>query len=74
MALKLKSPNISVQKISIRPKKVEVKKASKQIDQTKDQNSIIEPDFNMQQLIDVYVINNTARKCIELIAKNVVGK
>lgn len=34
---------------------------------------VIEPEYSFDELIDIYETNNTARKCIELYAKNVVA-
>ena len=36
-------------------------------------NLAVEPYYPFSSLIDIYETNNTARKCIELYAKNVVG-
>lgn len=50
-----------------------LRKSATQVDtEARFNNRSIEPKYNMESLLDIFETDNTARKCIELYAKNVV--
>lgn len=58
----------------LRLSKASMKKGSTQKDEKRfGSNMAVEPEYSFDQLISIYETNNTARKCVDLYANNVVA-